>query len=187
MTDDRMSPLQTVGMLIIVVTAGIPGLHLAGFWSGTSIPLGIWLLVAAVGGIVGGLLMAPDYRIAGAIGGLLAGPLGLLSVFLYCRGRESVHNVELVFIPGIGSLRGVGFYFLMRLLTDPLFPPPEADEEDERPRRKRRKKVEDAEEEEERPRRPRRRVEELDVVEEEDEKPRPPRRPKSKDEPSPVK
>jgi hypothetical protein len=172
MNDGRMSIGQTIGILLFVFTSGIPGMHLAGFWSGTSLPLPVWLLVAFVGGFVGGLLLASEHRIAGAVGGMIAGPLGLLAIYFYAHGRQSIHTVELVLVQGVASLPGVGVYFVLRLLTDALFPAWDDDDKEDGVRRKRRRDRDDDDEEEPRPKRRRRTVE----VDEDEEEPRPKRR-----------
>jgi hypothetical protein len=186
MNDDRMSIGQTVGILLFVFSAGIPGMHLSGFWSGTSWPLPVWLLISLIGGVAGGALLAPANRIAGAAGGFVAGPLGLLAVYLYAHGRTSIYKMELVLVQGVASLPGFGVYFLVRLLINAIVPTPETtgrgrrsrrldlDDEDDRPQRRRRRE-EDYDDEDE----PRSRRRRDDEDEDEDEE-RPARRRRSR-------
>jgi hypothetical protein len=54
-------------------------------------------------------MLARTHRWAGAIGGLVAGPLGLIVIALYIFGRQQVWNVELAIVqciacPGPGRL-----------------------------------------------------------------------------------
>lgn len=161
MNNDRhLSVLQIIGLLLFVFTAGIPGLHLAGFYQGTSWPLPIWLLIAAAGGFVGGALLASSHRIAGAVGGVLAGPMGLLAIYLYAHNRTTLHNIEAILVQGVASLPGLGVYFVLALIGNALFPArsPNVDEldDDEEPRPKRRRYVEEDDDEEPRPKRRRR-------------------------------
>jgi hypothetical protein len=112
---------------IILFSSTIPGLSLAGFRGGTAWSLFIWLPIAAVGGLVGGALLAPSHRLAGALGGLVAAPSGLLALFFYARGRDKMFRAEIVIIQLVASLPGPGVFFLVRLITDALSPPPEPD------------------------------------------------------------
>jgi hypothetical protein len=139
------------------VTAIVPGLALAGFHGGTAWPVLGWLCVSTIGGFVGGFLIAPSHRLAGAVGGMLGAPLGLLALYFYGRNRVSMFRAEAFVVFLVGSLPGVGLYFVLRLLTDVLFPKDESprrsrnrldsdddddddddDDEDDEPRRKRR-------------------------------------------------
>ena len=113
---------QIVGGLILAVTAIFPGLALAGFHGGTAWSLLGWLFVAIPGGFVGGLLMVPTHRFAGAIGGMIGSPLGMVALYLYALGRMNIYKVEAVIIWCLGALPGIGTFFVLKFLTNALFP-----------------------------------------------------------------
>jgi hypothetical protein len=153
---------QIIGTLLFVGTCGIPAMHLAGFYGGTTWPLIRFLSIAAIGGLVGGALLARGHRVAGAVGGLIAGPLGLLAIYFYARNRQSIYQLEVMFVQLVAALPGLAAYGVLRLLTDALFPPRRVDEpyedEHDEPRPKRRRRIYDEEEDDE-PRPKRRRYE----------------------------
>ena len=125
------SRLQTLGIILFVFTAGIPGMEQA--WNkgvfGLRLDLPTWLLISSVGGAIGGLLLAPRYRPIGAIAGAIAGPCGLLAVYYYVQGRNRVWNLELVALQGVASLPAFGLYWLATRFLSPLdeeAPPPDS-------------------------------------------------------------
>jgi hypothetical protein len=176
----RFTVGQIIGMLIFGVTCN--GLPLAGFQGGTGWAILGWVALAFVGGFFGGLLMAPANRFSGAIGGMIAGPMGLLAVYFYARNRQTVYTAETFIVMLIASLPGLGVYWVLRLIGNAMFPPAqprydddidEEDEEYDRPRRRRRDRDEDDDDDDEpRSRRRRRREEEEDDEEDDDESPR---------------
>src|SRR5262245_47312826 len=99
--NQEMSGLQAVGLILFVFGAGFPGASMAGFFGGPWFDLPTGLLIAAAGGAIDGALLAPTHRVAGLIGGLVAGPLGLLALAYYAKGREKIWNVELVIVQGL--------------------------------------------------------------------------------------
>jgi hypothetical protein len=115
--------LQFLGGLILAATATVPGLYLSDHPKTPILSIVCFLFVAAVGGLVAGALIAPSHRIAGAIGGMIAGPLSLLAVMFYLRGRASHYRAEVVIVGLVAYLPGLGVYFLLRLLTDAIAPP----------------------------------------------------------------
>jgi hypothetical protein len=120
---NRFTVGQWVGTFIFLFTSTVPGMALAGFHGGTAWSLVIWLPIAALGGLIAGALLAPSHRFAGAIGGLIAGPTGLLALFFYARGRDKMFRAETVIVQLVASLPGLGVFFLLRLITDIIFPP----------------------------------------------------------------
>jgi len=101
---------------VFVFFCGIPALELNGFGFGISLTLRTALGCATVGGLVGGLLICPRPMAAGLIGGLIAGPLGLLAVYYYSQFRTSIWNLELVIVQGIACLPGIGIGLLLKKL-----------------------------------------------------------------------
>lgn len=137
----RFTVGQWIGTFVLLLSSAVPGLALAGFHGGTAWSLVGWLFVSVIGGPIGGALLSPGHRFAGAVGGMIGAPLGLLALYFYARGRERVFRAEGVIIWLLGSLPGLGVFFVLKLLTDAIFPPrrPQREEEyedDERPRRR---------------------------------------------------
>jgi hypothetical protein len=64
-------------------------------------------------------LLCPRPLIAGIVGGLLAGPAGLLAVYWYTNGMNRVTNLELVLIQGGASLPGVAVGGLLKYFLKP--------------------------------------------------------------------
>ena len=152
MEEKRASVGQIIGGIILVFTGIIPGLSLGGFHGGTGWSILAWLAVSLVGGFVAGLLIAPSHRIAGAVGGMIGAPLGMLALYLYSSRRETMYRAEAFIIWLIGALPGLGIYFVLRLLIDLVFPVRGADDyddEDERPRRRKKKRRAEVDEEDE--------------------------------------
>jgi hypothetical protein len=152
--DTRFSIGQAVGTVLIVMTSLVPGAALAGFHGGTAWSLLVWLPVSMLGGGLGGLLMARSHRIAGAVGGMFAGPMSLMAVYLYARNRDRMFRSEVVIIGMVASLPGLGIFFILRLLTDLIFPPRPREEDEpiyrrdeDRPRRRRRDRDDDDDDE----------------------------------------
>lgn len=158
---NRLTPGQWVGAFLFVLCTTIPGLSLAGFHGGTAWGVLAWLFVATVGGTAAGALLAPGHRLAGAVGGFIAGPTGLLALYFYGRDRARIFRAEAAIVQLVASLPGLGIYFILRLLTDAIFPPAaprrrrageDDEDEDDRPRRRRGREEEDGSEDD-RPRR----------------------------------
>ena len=110
----QFTRLQNVGMLVFVLLCGVPALEINGFGFGLSLTLPMALGCATLGGVVGGMLLCPRPVLAGLIGGLLAGPLGLFAVYYYTQQRTSVTNVELAIVQLLASLPGFGIGWLLK-------------------------------------------------------------------------
>src|SRR5437867_3419658 len=89
---------QQIGFLVFAFLCGIPALELNGFGFGIPFSLATALICASIGGIVGGILVCPRPFFAGMIGGLLAGPLGLVAVYYYTQDRQNVWIIEIVVV-----------------------------------------------------------------------------------------
>ena len=111
---DQHAGLHTAGILVFVVLCGFPALEMNGFGFGIPFSLRTALACAAIGGAVGGLLICPRPFPAGLIGGLLAGPVGLIAVYYYTQHRAEVWTLELVIVQGIACLPGVGVGMLLK-------------------------------------------------------------------------
>jgi hypothetical protein len=119
----QLNALQVTGLVIFFVTAGFPALQLGGFGLGSRFDLLAYLAIALVGGAVGGALIGRRCWWAGAIGGAIAGPCGLLALAWYISGRDRVFKMELFLVQSIASLPGLMAYYLIVVLRDILAPP----------------------------------------------------------------
>ncbi len=105
---DFESKTAGIGIVFFILLCGFPALELTGFGFGIDISLQTAVLCSIAGGVVGGILICPKPWQAGMIGGLIAGPSGLLAVYFYTSFRQEVFNLELVIVQGVASLPGVG-------------------------------------------------------------------------------
>ena len=110
------SRLQTLGYIILIASCGFTALEQGGFGFGINLSLKTCLIIATVGGAVGGMFLDIRRWWAALIGGAVAGPCGLLFLSWYLTGRNQVWTLELVLVQGIASLPGYGLYWLLRLL-----------------------------------------------------------------------
>lgn len=116
---DDFTGMQNAGLFVFVIFCGLPALEMTGFGFGMDISLSAGLICAAIGGAVGGMLLCSRPLMAGLIGGLAAGPLGLLAVYFYTQHREEIWNVELVLVQLVASAPGFGLGMLLKkVLSD---------------------------------------------------------------------
>lgn len=104
-TDD-MSGVQQAGLFVFIFLCGVPAMELNGFGFGLPITFQTGLFCATLGGLIGGVMVCHKPLFAGIIGGLLAGPAGLLAVYYYTQNRQQVWNVELALVQGLASVPG---------------------------------------------------------------------------------
>ena len=104
--------------MVFVFLCGIPALEVNGFGFGMNLSLTTAVICACVGGIIGGAMMCSRPVIAGIVGGLIAGPVGLLAVYFYTQHRASVWDLELVIVQGIACLPGVGVGVLLKKMLE---------------------------------------------------------------------
>lgn len=110
----EMSQWQMYGIYVFVFFCGVPALELNGFGFGIPLTLSTAITCATIGDAVGGLMMCPRPLAAGLVGGLVAGPVGLLAVYYYTQHRNNVWNVELVLVQGLACLPGFGLGVLIK-------------------------------------------------------------------------
>lgn len=103
---DDMSGLQQAGLFVFIFLCGVPAMELNGFGFGLPITFQTGLFCATLGGLIGGVMICRKPLFAGIIGGLLAGPAGLLAVYYYTQNRQEVWNVELALVQGLASIPG---------------------------------------------------------------------------------
>jgi hypothetical protein len=115
-----LTGVQKFGILVFLVLCAFPALELNKFGVGIDMSLETALICSAVGGAIGGVLMCSRPFMAGLIGGLIAGPLGLTAVYFYTQHRAQVWHLELIIVQGIASMPGLAVgYWLKKFLSDP--------------------------------------------------------------------
>ncbi|MDQ2904081.1 MAG: hypothetical protein M3Y81_11050 [Chloroflexota bacterium] len=117
-----MSTRQTVGLAALVFTSVLPALLLTGFFPSFGILRGsfpLWIIVALLGGALGGGLMTPNLRYwyVGGIAGILIGPGMLIATYYYTAFRSSFLAIEIVIPMVIGALPGLLFLVLVTMLS----------------------------------------------------------------------
>lgn len=105
---------QKAGILVFVFLCVFPSLAMNGFLFGLSFSLPAALVCATVGGAVGGVSLCPRPMLAGIVGGLLTGHLGLLAVYYYTQHRTRIWSGEIVIVLFIASLPGLGIGRLLK-------------------------------------------------------------------------
>jgi hypothetical protein len=118
MQNDKVTIGQVIGLGVLILTINMPAMASAGFPALFGLELNwdlpICIAVATLGGAVGGALLANKHFIAGFIGGLLAGPSGFFAVYYYCLHSDTVSNYEGVLVQLVGSLPGIGVFYLLK-------------------------------------------------------------------------
>ena len=107
-------------------------------------------------------------------GGIIGAPCALLALYLYSRNRDVIFRAEAGLISFLGGLPGFGVFFVLRLISDMVFPAPrekDYDDEDDDDYRRRDRIYDEDDEEDDRPRKRKRRDDD-DDEEDEDERPR---------------
>lgn len=112
----ELSGKQNAGVIVMVALCGFPALELSGFGFGLPLTFEHAMLLATLGGLIGGALLCSNPIHAGIIGGLIAGPLGLYAVYYYTKQRVQVWNLELILVQGIASLPGLAVGKLIQYL-----------------------------------------------------------------------
>lgn len=123
----EMSQLQIWGIYMFVFLCGAPALELNGFGFGIPLTLATAITCATIGGAVGGIMMCPRPMAAGLVGGLVAGPVGLLAVYYYTQHRNNVWNLELVLVQGLACLPGFGLGVVIKRAIFSFVPETTAD------------------------------------------------------------
>ncbi len=111
----ELTGLQKVGIYVFVLFCGIPAAEINYSTLGIPFSLPSALACATVGGAVGGLLLCPRPILAGLIGGLIAGPPGLVAVYYYTQYRDPF-GMEFAIVQGIACLPGLAIGFLLKMV-----------------------------------------------------------------------
>lgn len=116
---DQMSRGQKLGLGIFLITSGFTALDMGGFILNLQLGLPAYLVIAMLGGIVSGAMLASDLRWAGALAGAVASPCGLLVLAWWVTGREKVYSVEVVLVEMIaaGIPGGIVFFTLQSIVN----------------------------------------------------------------------
>ena len=104
------SLLHFAGVLVFVFLCAVPALEMNGFGFGIPLTLPEAFACAAIGGVVGKVLICPQPM----VGGLLAGPLGLIAVYFYSQHRQQIWDVEVMDVQCLASLPGLGVGWLLK-------------------------------------------------------------------------
>src|SRR6185312_2432145 len=115
----KMSPLQTTGLIVLVGTSIFPAWLITGSLivdpSTIHVSFGIWLIIAIVGGALGGTLMVTNrkYWYIGLIAGLLIGTGILATSYYYTLLRQELRSFEILVPTIVGALPGFFFLYLV--------------------------------------------------------------------------
>jgi len=111
---DLRRKLETAGSLVFLFFCILPPLVMNGFLLDLPLNWPLVFICSIIGGAFGGALMCPRPVVAGFVGGLIAGPLGLTALFFYTQHRESIWMLELMIVQGIACAPGIGICFLLK-------------------------------------------------------------------------
>ena len=100
---------------------------------------------------MGAIALGRSHRIAGMMGGFIAGPLSMLAAS-HCRNRQVVNSGDVFIVQMLASLPGLGVYFVLAWLSDMLFSAARADPSIGRFAHRRDEDDEDYDDEDEQPR-----------------------------------
>ncbi|MEZ6048296.1 MAG: hypothetical protein R3C11_22530 [Planctomycetaceae bacterium] len=113
---EEISVVQKLGIVVMVLLCGFPGMAVVGFLGRLHLSLQTALIISLGGGMLGGTLMSKKSKFWGGLCGLIAGPLSVLAIYFYAKNRDSIHSVELTLVQAIASLPALGLY---RLIVGP--------------------------------------------------------------------
>ena len=116
--EKKLQEFQILAGIIILVA----GLMWLGFWSTLDLISSLMISVG-IGGL-GGVLIAIQHRVIGAIAGAVGAVISFILQVIYFQfmyiafGRESFWNYEAVFVLFLSVLPGFGLYILLKKLTE---------------------------------------------------------------------
>ncbi len=115
-TAEERAGRRKVGMVLFGLAVGLPGMVV--FTDKTDSPglVGMCGIVAVLGGGVAAAAGA-ERRLLAIVPGLLAGAGAFAALLAYASVRDSIRMFELVIPLGLGSLPGVGLYWLLDSAT----------------------------------------------------------------------
>lgn len=101
--------------MVIFTAIGMLSISRFGFLFHNPLPQGVNLVLCAVAGAVGGILLFRAYRYAGLIGGAIAGITGFVGLSWYVpfRASTTLHSLEIIFVQIVASLPGVVAGFIV--------------------------------------------------------------------------
>lgn len=103
---------QRIGGLIFGLSIAACGLEMVPRWAVFHLgwPSAVFVAIMAVSGAVSGFLLGAGHRLAGTLGGLVAGPGSLLAIAFVLERTTWTHTVILMAVAAIGALPGLAVY-----------------------------------------------------------------------------
>mgnify|MGYP001606988663 FL=1 len=117
-TMDRSDGEEWLAAILFVATVFAPAMELGGFGLDLGLKPAVAMFLAAIGGCVAGALAERRARLAGALGGLLAGLGILLALWLYVRDRDVVRRGEVIVVSLAGAAPGLLVHLAVRRLLE---------------------------------------------------------------------
>ena len=115
----KESRLERIGGWIALIAIILPGMIVSGFMPEWNVlPFHLWLIIATLGGALGGAL-AVEKRIPGLISGALVGAGALFGIITYVSIRASLTGnntflkIELALGALIGAIPGLLVYYFV--------------------------------------------------------------------------
>ena len=125
MTNPAQDPLeQKIGGLIFGLSIAFCGMEMVPRWAVFDLgwPPAAFVAIMAVSGAVSGYLLGAGRRLAGTIGGLVAGPGSLLAIAFVLERTTWTHTVILMAVAAIGALPGLGVYHALAAIERIIMP-----------------------------------------------------------------
>ncbi len=119
---NELSPLGRVGIFIAVVPLVICCREMAPGWGmfGMSPLVGIPLVMVA--GLIGGAMIGGRYVVPGAIAGVIANFGAAVATVAHLAAVDETHTAVMALFGALGSLPGMGIYFIGRFIQKMIFP-----------------------------------------------------------------
>jgi hypothetical protein len=120
---------QMIGGLLLGLAIAFCGLEMVPGWRIFNLewPRSTFYAIMAGAGAVGGLLLAPKYRLPGLLGGLVGGPSSLFAVALLLDHMNWTHKLILMLVALVGAVPGIIVYNVLRSVQNTYFPPADHD------------------------------------------------------------
>lgn len=117
--DDDDLRLPAAGGMVFFLLCMVPALEINGFGFGLPISVPAAFVCSTIGGVLAGGLICSRPIIAGIVGGVIAGPLGLRLLLFYTSHRTHLWNLEILLVTAVGSLPGLAVGYVLKTLIGP--------------------------------------------------------------------
>lgn len=121
---DKYHPLNYLGYSIIVFPHLFCSLELGWGEFNTGLGPGALYLIAIISGAVGGAFCGQTYPVPGALGGIVGSVGALFAAAMVLSQVDSIRNGTITLVALAGSLPGFGLFFVLAVIQDMLYPPP---------------------------------------------------------------